>query len=246
MPPQRFLLPRLGATLVLLLAVTAGCAFPVGSVGAPSSDSSSKSSAGPNAGLLTGTTMSTFLTSKADAPQGYQRNASYTRDSGDTFGPPSHGPFTAAKACDKLRTTVWSSSMGIGSAGFAQNDYQDSYSDEFAQEIDAYRGNGAHTVMSRLAKTVSACGKFTTTFNKRKVTVTVKRSMLPGPGLSGTGDEAVVATVTSPAWQGGQTNVAVRVGRHVVSVLYTSSKEDKGAAAVDMATDIAKEVAAET
>ena len=89
--------------------------------------------------------------------------------------------------------------------------------------------------MANLRKLFASCSKFKTTTSGTPTTVKVAAKA--GPRV---GDDSVKAVLTSPVWQGGTTLVAVRVGKAVVSVLYSSPKSDLGAKATDLAATIAR------
>jgi hypothetical protein len=64
-------------------------------------------------------------------------------------------------------------------------------------------------------------------------------STLTRSRLHGAGDEAIKAVIVSPVFQGGETLVAVRMGSHVITTLYSSSGSDLGSPAVGYARQIA-------
>jgi hypothetical protein len=63
-------------------------------------------------------------------------------------------------------------------------------------------------------------------------------------GHTGIGDEAISGVQSAPELYGGSTLVAVRVGSVIITLTVSSSGSDRGAAAVDYATGIAKNIAA--
>jgi hypothetical protein len=193
-----------------------------------------ESPADPNAGLLDGTALRGTLLDRGALPGGFHELGKYRRDSGSTFGPPSTGPVATAKQCRRLGGTSWIMVADIGSAAFAQDDFQDSYGDEFAEEADSFRGHDAQTVLTRLWQAFGTCAHYRDKQDGNTAKITVARSRLAGG--------AVKAVSTSPAWLGGQTIVAIRVGHTVVPTLYSSSKDDQGAAAVRLAEKIAGQV----
>lgn len=131
--------------------------------------------------------------------------------------------------CTKLSGTSWTNITGITGVSFAQNDYVDkNTSSEVAQQVDVYRGTTAQTVIGALGKLAAACPSYTDGQTNGKVTVSEKAA-------AGLGDAAYTITLTSPAWQGGTTLVAARVGTAVVTVL-ASSGTDTGAATATKVT----------
>jgi hypothetical protein len=151
------------------------------------------------------------------------------------FGPLAKPITPTRSACKKLDTNVWIEGAGIGSASFAQTGFTDSYGDEVDAQLDAFRGADAQQVMRNLRKLFAACARFKTTTGGIPATVRVVAKA--GPPV---GDDSVAAVLTSPVWAGGATLVAVRVGKAVASVLYSSSKSDLGAKATNLAATMAK------
>lgn len=221
-----------GALLLLPLALAA-CSSGSGTGAAPSTGSSpaakTSAPADPNAGLLTGRKLKTLLLPASSMPRGFKESPDGAVNTGDTFTPPSSGPVPAGSACNMLTSTSWIRAAGIGSASFAQNDYADGSTGQFAQEIDDFRGAGARAVMSRLNTVFRGCAAFKGKSDQGTFPVKLRTSPLPGVG-----DEAFKAVMTSSAWQGGETMVAARVGNSVVTTFYSSSGSDNGAAVVPM------------
>jgi hypothetical protein len=197
----------------------------------------SASPSDPNAGLKNGTQLKASLLTTKDLPAGFKVSPDLVRDSADGFGPLSTATASPTRsACKKLHTNVWIDGAGIGSASFAQTSFADSYSEEIDAEIDAFRGTDAQGVMTNLRKLFAACSKFKTTtpgIGHHTVKVVAKA----GPRV---GDDSIKAVLTSSAWQGGMTLVAVRVGNVVVSVLISWNKSDLGAKATNLAETMVK------
>lgn len=228
----------IAALLLLPLSLTACSANDSGS-----SDSSAPKKAStpadPNAGLLTGTKLKTLLLPASALPKGFTKSSDGARDSGDSFGPASSATVAPDKACEMLMSTGWIQASGIESASFAQNDYADSYSNQFAQEIDTFRGSDAKTVMAHLSQVFTKCATFEDNSDQGKAAVKITSSP-----VTGLGDEAVKAVMTSPAWDGGETMVAARVGKTVVTTFYSSSESDKGEAVMDLTKQLVSRVEA--
>jgi hypothetical protein len=180
-----------------------------------SSAASAASSANPAAGLLTGSQLKTALVT-AGIPSGYAANSSATLDSGSDYQSPSASA-TASPKCANLEATSWVNLAGYASASFAQSDYvNNGSSEEFAQEVDAYEGGTAQTVMANLAKMAATCPSFTDSGTSS----TVKVAVATGTTL---GDGTVTITLTDSSWSSSETLVAVRVGQNVISVLNSAT-----------------------
>lgn len=224
----------LGAAVLALAA--AGCTS--GAIGHTAGGSRSA----PGRTVLTGSRLNAMLLPASAMPPGMRMETDTARNTGEGVMPPSSAPVEPGKLCGTLLQTSWIRAAGIGSATFAQNDYVDSgHINQFAQEIDVFHRGEAPRVMAGLRKTFTRCRSFT----DRSGGMTARVRLVPA-ALRGTGDEAVKATVTSPAWTGGMTLVAIRQGDAVVTAFYSSSHHDKGAAAVTMARTIAGKVGAAT
>lgn len=216
---------RLLAVAALPLALAA-----CGPSGSKSSDAASPSHAkDPNAGLLTGAQLKKALVPASFFASGFAVDPSGARDTGDTFTAPSTAP-AAKPDCTKLSGTGWIAITGVTGVSFAQNDYVNkNTSEDIGQEIDAYRGTTAASVLKDVAKTVAACPGFTDSQTHSKVKVAGKAT----PGL---GDDAYTVTLTDSAWENGTTLMATRVGTNVVSVISTDG-HDNGAATAKKLTE---------
>lgn len=95
-------------------------------------------------------------------------------------------------------------------------------SEDIAQEIDAFRGTTAASVVKSLEKIVAECPGFTDSQTHSKVKIS-------GATTAGLGDSAYTITLTDSAWENGTTLIAARVGTDVVSVMSTDG-HDNGAA----------------
>lgn len=229
----RTLLVALCATTAVALA---GCSAATGTTtaaGDPASSSSATTASAPSAsaaptkastGAPTGAKLKPLLLPAASLPAHLVLEASGSRDTGDTFNPPSDGPAPTSKNCDALNASSWISATGMDGLSFAENDYTDSSGRMFAQELDGYRGADAKTAMARVTKLFTVCGSF-----KSKQGSTTYTTKLTQKKLTGVGDEAFEAVLVSPTMQGGATLIAVRVGNVVVSTLYNDMATTGGA-----------------
>jgi hypothetical protein len=183
------------------------------------------------AGLPNGNKLNTMLLPASALPQTLRLDPSGTKSTGDGFNPPvSPSPVAAPKACDMLNQTNWSDAGGGSYASFAQNDYMDDSQDMFAQDVSAYRGNDAAAVMANLKQVLVSCHTFTTSVNGQNLTETT--TLKP---VSGLGDDALEAVITSPDLSGGVTLVAARVNNIVVSTLDNTVKDGEGAGSAGVA-----------
>lgn len=218
--------PSLGLTAVTVAGLSfalAGCsssgtsttAASTAGDTATSSAAASASSTDPDAGLLTGTQLKTALVSTG-IPSGYAIQTANSQDSGSTYQEPTASA-PAKPDCSNLDASSWVNLAGYESVSFAQNDYlnKDS-SEEFLQEVDAYRGTTAQDVMTNLGKMASTCPSF----SDSATSSTVKVAVATGTSL---GDGTVTITLTDPQWSSSMTLVAVRVGQNVVSVLNSTT-----------------------
>jgi hypothetical protein len=225
---------RLTPRVATLLAVAA-LPLALTACSSGSSDNAGAVSAKPakakdlNAGLATGTQLKQALAPASAFPAGFASEADGASDSGGDFLSPS-APSTAKPDCTRLEGTSWIQVTGYkGGVSFAQNDYANhAKTEEVAQEIDAFQGTTAATVMKQIRTVASTCAAFTDTDAHAKVKVT-------GASTAGLGDEAYTMTLTSAAWQNGTTLIATRSGNSVVTVLSTAGA-DNGAATAKKVT----------
>ncbi|MFF0789518.1 hypothetical protein [Streptomyces spiralis] len=179
----------------------------------------------PNAGLSTGAQLKKALAPASFFPAGFASDPGATRDTGDTYEPPaSKSP--AKPDCARLEGTSWIDITGVTGVSFAQGDYvSENTSEEIAQQIDAYRGTTAASVLKDVERIATTdCATFTDSQTHSKVKVA-------GQATPGLGDEAYTITLTDPAWENGTTLVAARVGTNLVSVLSTDGHDDGAATA---------------
>jgi len=231
------LLPAAAALLTAAALPLALAACTTGSPPAPAPDTAAASPppapspAGPDAGLLTGAQLKGLLEPRAYFPHGYVRNPAGTRDTGPGYQQP--GTTDVAKPeCRLLGATSWTSITGISGVSFAEDAYTDkASSSEIAQEIDVYRGTTARAVMRKLGAVGAACPWYTDAQTGTRATVSEKASTrFPEGGY--------VITVTDPAWRGGTTLVAARVGTAVVTVLSTDGPDNGHASAMRLAAQL--------
>lgn len=222
---MRFFIPVAAAAIALPLLATA-CSPTTGTSG-PVTGATSATPANPNAGLLTGTQLKALLAPASWFPPGFKLDPNGSADTGGSFQPPS--PPGTLK-CARLDATSWVELSGVGGVSFAQNDYVNrSTSEQYAQEIDVYRGTGAQGVMAGLRKLASTCPHFRDAQTSSTVTVKLKQ----GPNL---GDDALTFLLKSPRWAGGTTLEAVRVGTAVVSVFFSAGSGTGKTQATKLAT----------
>ncbi|QMU66832.1 hypothetical protein [Streptacidiphilus sp. P02-A3a] len=202
--------------------------------GASASATKGAAAADPNAGLPSGTELAAMLLPADAVPSPLKPDSSGTRNSGSVFAAPSTAAVPTSQACAALGATSWINAAGIESGSFAQNDYTDSYSDMFAQEVDAFRGGDATTVMAHLRHVFTECGTFKFTQGGSSYPENLSWKTLPGVG-----DQAFKAVITSPDLDGGTTLVAVRVGDLVATTLY-NDQNTTGSAGVALTERLAK------
>ena len=187
--------------------------------------------ANPDAGLLTGAQLEGLLEPSSYFPPGYRRQRAGTRDSGTGYEQPSTSG-VRQPPCRLLGVTSWTSVTGINGVSFAQDDYIDKTSStEIAQEIDVYPGTTARAVMRKLGAISALCPSYTDPQTGSRAEVREQASPRLGEG-------GYVITVTDPAWRGGTTLVAARVGTAVVTVLSTDGADNGHGSAVRLAQQL--------
>ena len=207
-------------------------ATPATSASAPASASDSASA------TLTGSTLKTLLLPASTMPAGFKLDTQGARNTGPGVAQDSSSPVPANKVCNLLTGTSWILAAGVDSATFAQNDYLDAgHTQEIAQEIDTFGGSDATKVMSGLWQAFGHCRGFTQRYNGMTAKTTLVRSRPTSAAYA-----AIKAVQTSPTFTGGTTLAAIRTGNAIVTVLYSSSSSNKGAAALTLAEQIAQRV----
>lgn len=198
-------------TVIPLLA--AACSLSPPATGKPH-PGPSPASANPDAGLLTGTQLTGILAPASWFPGGYAVDPSGSRNTGSEYVLPTA---PGSLPCSRLDGTAWIDLARVGPVSFAQADYLDaSTSEEYAQEIDVFPGDGGQQAMTALRKLASTCPSFRDSQTSSTVTVQLRT----GPSL---GDDALTFLLSSPGWQGGTALEAVRVRSAVITVLYSGS-----------------------
>jgi hypothetical protein len=227
------------ATALVVPLLLAACSTSTSTTGASSSSTSALSAApspsDPYAGLLTGAKLKPLLVT--DMPPGFTLDSAGSHDSGTFFQLPSTPSAAATPDCTMLEATAWVELGGQGAVSFAQNDYLDSAKNEIAQEIDAYQGTTAQTVMTRLQQVFAACATYKSTNTGTTATVHIVTSAAPDLG-----PDAIKAVVTSPSWQGDTTMVAARADNFVVTAFYSSSARGKSGLVVGLVTQILQQL----
>jgi hypothetical protein len=228
------------ATLAALAATGCGSGTAASGTAASRSPAAVKATPSPTQTILTGTKLNSLLLPASAMPAGFTLNAQGARNSVDSILPDGNSPLPASQVCERLAETSWIETASITSASFAQNDYGNAaHTQQFAQEIDAFQGDDAQHVMANLWEVFGRCKAFTYKMNGMVISNRLTRSRLTGVGA-----QAMKAVITSPAFQGGETLVASRVGGNVITCFYSSDQKDLGAKAVPMTAAIARKVAA--
>ncbi|MER6982071.1 hypothetical protein [Streptomyces carpinensis] len=212
-------------TVAALPLVLAACGTTESTSAKAPASPASPATKDPNAGLLTGAQLKKALAPASFFPAGFSSDPSATRDTGDTFVPPATKS-PAKPDCTMLEGTAWIGITGVTGVSFAQGDYVNkNTSEEITQEIDAYRGTTAASVLKDVARiATTTCATFTDSGTHTKVRTSGRST----PGL---GDEAYTITLTSSAWDNGTTLIAARQGTNLVTVLSTDGHDDGAATA---------------
>jgi hypothetical protein len=226
-----------GAALALTACSSSGgTATATGPAGSGASTAAS-ASADPNAGLPNGAKLAGWLLPGSVTPA-LTADTSITRNSGNDYQQPGTSTVAKSEACDDLDKTDWITSTGIAEQSFAAADFHDSYGTEFYEVLGAYQGTGATDEFAALKKVFAECKTHKVTGNGTTYTEHVKVT-----AISGLGDEAVEAVLTSPDYTGGETLVAIRTGKQLVGVMYNDQKTT-GARALTLARQLLKKVPA--
>jgi hypothetical protein len=229
--PPAALLAAAMLTLGVAACTSSSTSAPRPAVSPPATPSATATTANPDAGLLTGAQLKGLLEPSSYFPPGYRRQRAGTRDTGTGYERPSASD-VRKPSCGLLGATSWTSVTGISGVSFAQDDYLDpASSTEIAQEIDVYPGTTAQKVLRKLGAISAVCPSYTDPQTGRRAEVRER----PSPGL---GEGGYVITVTDPAWRGGTTLVAARVGTAVVTVLSTDGADNGHASAVRLAREL--------
>jgi hypothetical protein len=178
-------------------------------------------SAPPGAPLLTGTQLKGALLPASYFPSGFTNVAAETQDTGDGYEKQSTTR-PAAVQCPLFDTNGIVTITGYSPVSFAQSDYQSKAgSAEYAQEIDVFEGAASQGLMSTLSLAASACSTYQD--SETSTTAQVEQT-----ATAVGGEPALVFLTTDPAWPGGVTIEAVRVGTAVVTVMASTGSADNG------------------
>ena len=222
---MRFSIP-VAAVVLTLLAAACSSTSPSATAPPTTAGATSPAPVNPDAGLLTGTQLKPLLAPASWFPHGFTLDPQGSVDTGDYYQPVSPpGPLK----CDRLDGTSWVELGNGGAVSFAQNDYLDTSSGQYAQEIDVYQGTTAQDVMAQLRKVVASCRSFRDSQTSSTVTVTMRN----GPQL---GDHALTIRLQDPRWRGDVTDQAVRVGTAVITVYFSAASGTSQAQATRLAT----------
>jgi hypothetical protein len=237
---MRYRRALLSVPVAAVLGTAIGCSSASSSTTATSTSSphasASASSSAPAS--LNGTKLGATLLPAVAMPHGFELDPSSPRNTGDSTPSDTTQPVSPSQQCLLLDGTSWIIATGITAGSFAQNDYLTAdKTAEIAQEADAYSGGDAQHVMDVLWQVFGRCAQFTDDSGGTNAAITMTRSK-----LSGVGDQAYEAVQTSPAWYGGNTLVAIRVGNVIVTCFESSPGNDKGSAALRYAESIATKV----
>lgn len=231
--------------LGLAAAVTsliAGCSAASSSSAASSPPSApvTTPSATSSATALSGSRLAGILLPASSMPDGYKVAPSTTRNTGSQLPSDSAQPVPASQVCQAFAQTAYIRAAGIVTGDFAQSDYVSAdQSQEIAEEIDIFTGTDAQKAMTTLWHEFGKCSSFSYQPNGTTVSSTLTRSRLPGKG-----DDAIKAVIVSPAFEGGETLVAIRMGSQIITTLDSSSSKDLGSPAVGYAEQIAQRLRA--
>ncbi|RAG84001.1 hypothetical protein DN069_19015 [Streptacidiphilus pinicola] len=208
-----------------------------GSTPGAGAGATASAAADPTAGLPNGTKLAGWLLPASAVPK-LKANPTLVNNSGDTFVEPSNASITKSKACDLLNGTNWMTAGGVGPAAFAGTDFNDSYGNEYYQELDAFENTRAAQEIAGLKKVFTECKSFPMTQGGTTYRMHLKVKELPGLG-----DEAVESLVTSPSLTGGQTMVVIRSGKLLIATSY-NDQNGSGAEALTLARQLLKKLPA--
>jgi hypothetical protein len=173
-------------------------------------------------------------------PSGYKANPAGTRNTGSQSPSDTAQPVPASQVCKALTQTAFLRVAGIDTGDWAQGDFLSAgQSQEVAEEIDIFTGTDAQKAMTTLWQEFGTCSSFSYQSNGTTAPSTLTRSL-----LAGVGDEGIEAVIVSPAFEGGQTIVAIRIGSQIITTLDSSSGKDLGSPAVGYAEQIAQRLRA--
>jgi hypothetical protein len=225
-----FVRRSLPVPVVALGLLAVGCSSGSGSSTQSSATSTSGSAAPspakPAIRVLTGAQLKALLAPVAWFPPGFALNPSDSVDTGDDMPvlPPEKNP-----PCSRLNATGWVELAGVTAFSFAQNDVVNPKGGQYAQQISVFESKSARQVMTGLRAVAARCPTFPDDQARGKVTV----SVVPGPRV---GDDALTLRLRDPAWEGGTTLEAIRVGDAVITAFNVSGTGTGQAEATKLAT----------
>jgi len=233
--PRSLLRVGLAAAVTSLIAGCSAASSSSGAASQPSAPVTASSAAAPSGSQLAG-----ILLPASSMPSGFKLDPSSTRDTGSGLPSDTAAPVPASQACQDLTETAYIRAGGITTADFAQSNYLNAdQTEEVAEEIDVFTGTDAQKVMTTLWQEFGKCASFSYKSSGTTVSNTLKRSQ-----LSGEGDDAIKAVIVSPAFGGGETLVAIRVGSQIITTLDSSSGSDLGSSAVGYAEQMVQRLQA--
>jgi hypothetical protein len=236
----------------LLAAAVSGCgaagagakaasAAPLPSAALSSSAASPSAPATPAPpAVLDAKTLNSTLLTIRDMPKDYVADSSATRYNGSAVPDDSPSAVPASRQCTVLDQTSWIRDSGVYTPDFAQADFVNSANtEEINEEVDAFEGSAdTEQAMAGLWQAFGRCASFTETSSGVDAKITMTRSMIGGKWTG------IKSVELSPAYIGGDTMVAIRVGYAIVTVFDTTESSNDGSAAVSMAEQIANRVKA--
>ncbi|WP_152627127.1 hypothetical protein [Streptacidiphilus melanogenes] len=226
-----------GAALALTACSSAGGTATAGTAAPAAATSSPTATADPDAGLPDGTKMTGWLLPASAVPT-LKADSQAAENSADTYVKPTDTTIPRAKACDQLGATNWMEAGGIGPSSTAGDDFADEYGNEYYQQLNAYRTTRAAQEFAALTKVFAECKAFPAKVAGNSYTMHLKTRT-----LTGLGDEAVEAVMSSPDIQGGTTLVVIRSGKILVTTMY-DDQNGSGAKALTLARRLLKNVPA--
>jgi hypothetical protein len=204
-------------TATLLLAACSSTPPATPRADSSTGPASPTSAAVPATAPLTGAQLKPLLAPAAWFPAGFSFDASGAVDSGPYYDA---APAQTGLSCIALNGLSWIELGGVASVSFAQNDYIDKdTSEEYAQEIDVFRGNGAQAAMAGVRNAALRCSSFPDS----QTGGTITAQLAAGPAL---GDDSFTIILSDPRWLGGTALEAVRVGSAVITVLVSVDSSD--------------------
>ena len=216
-----------------LTSLVAGCsaAGPSSATGSPPS----ARAATPSATALSGPQLAGILLPASSMPKGY-KVGSATRNTGSQLPADSAQPLPASQVCPAFTQSSYIRAAGIDTGDWAEDDYISAdQSREIFEEIDVFTGTDAQKAMATLWQEFGKCASFSYPSNGTTVSSTLTRSRLPGEG-----DDAIKAVIVSPAFEGGETLVAIQLGPRIITTLDSAPGADLGSPAVGYAEQLAQ------